>query len=131
MFLPSECPLLNHILLSYQKHHDQAQYTIPEDQEYSDALEVIRPLKGIQSSKYTPLIRSYADYDVKPRVEAWPIEPMERSLERWETRQNVESREVPVRKQSIIPDPIELDSEEVKVSTFNVGEEEPLEASPE
>ena len=21
-FLPSECPLLNHILLSYQKHHD-------------------------------------------------------------------------------------------------------------
>jgi hypothetical protein len=23
-FLPSECPLLNHILLSYQKHHDPA-----------------------------------------------------------------------------------------------------------
>ena len=21
-FLPSECPLLNHIILSYQKHHD-------------------------------------------------------------------------------------------------------------
>lgn len=21
-FLPSECPLLNHVLLSYQKHHD-------------------------------------------------------------------------------------------------------------
>jgi hypothetical protein len=23
-FLPSECPLLNHILLRYQKHHDPA-----------------------------------------------------------------------------------------------------------
>jgi hypothetical protein len=24
-FLPSECPLLNHVLLSYQKHHDPSQ----------------------------------------------------------------------------------------------------------
>ena len=31
VFLPSECPLLNHILLSYQKHHAPTQYTIPED----------------------------------------------------------------------------------------------------
>jgi hypothetical protein len=30
-FLPSECPLLNHILLSYQKHHDPTNHPIRED----------------------------------------------------------------------------------------------------
>jgi hypothetical protein len=30
-FLPSECPLLNHVLLSYQKHHDPSQQPINED----------------------------------------------------------------------------------------------------
>ncbi len=29
-FLPSECPLLNHIMLGYQKHHAPVQTTIPE-----------------------------------------------------------------------------------------------------
>jgi len=31
-FLPSECPLLNHIHLGYQKHHAPAQYAIPEEE---------------------------------------------------------------------------------------------------
>ena len=30
-FLPSDCPLLNHILLSYQKHHAPSQSHIPEN----------------------------------------------------------------------------------------------------
>lgn len=32
-FLPSECPLLNHVLLSYQKHHDPSMQPIKEDEE--------------------------------------------------------------------------------------------------
>lgn len=30
-FLPSECPLLKHILLSYQKHHEPSNQAIKED----------------------------------------------------------------------------------------------------
>ena len=47
-FLPSECPLLNHVLLSYQKHHDPTMQPIKEDEESQDVLSVLRPLKGIQ-----------------------------------------------------------------------------------
>ena len=46
-FLPSECPLLNHVLLSYQKHHDPTLQPIKEDEEQQDLLSVLRPLKGI------------------------------------------------------------------------------------
>lgn len=49
VFLPSECPLLNHILLSYQKNHSPIQYTIPEGNDYEDSLRVIKPMKGIQA----------------------------------------------------------------------------------
>lgn len=51
-FLPSECPLLNHILLSYQKHHAPSQQVINEDQEQADDLDVIRPINGIESNKF-------------------------------------------------------------------------------
>jgi hypothetical protein len=51
-FLPSECPLFNHILLSYQKHHDPTMAPIDEDKEVEDNLVVLRPLKGIENSKY-------------------------------------------------------------------------------
>ena len=57
-FLPSECPLLNHVLLSYQKHHDPTMQPIKEDEESQDVLSVLRPLKGIQQSKYQPIIRT-------------------------------------------------------------------------
>jgi hypothetical protein len=55
--LPSECPLLNHVLLSYQKHHDPSNQPIREDEESQDMLSVLRPLKGIDQSKYQPIIR--------------------------------------------------------------------------
>ena len=57
VFLPSEWPLLNHILISYQKHHAPTQYTIPEESEYTDNLAIITPLKGIQACKYNPVVR--------------------------------------------------------------------------
>ncbi len=31
-FLPSDCPLLNHVMLSYQKHHAPSGVKIPEHQ---------------------------------------------------------------------------------------------------
>lgn len=37
-FLPGECPLLNHINLSYQKHFAPVKTTILEDQEQEDDL---------------------------------------------------------------------------------------------
>ena len=57
-FLPSECPLLNHVLLSYQKHHDPTMQPIKEDEESNDVLSVLRPLKGIEQSKYQPIVRT-------------------------------------------------------------------------
>ena len=56
-FLPSECPLFNHILLSYQKHRDPTMAPIEEDKEAEDNLVVLRPLKGIENSKYQPIVR--------------------------------------------------------------------------
>lgn len=56
-FLPSDWPLLNHILLSYQKHHSPCQQTIPEDGENELSLHIVKPLKGIESSKFKPIIR--------------------------------------------------------------------------
>lgn len=56
-FLPSDWPLLNHILLSYQKHHSPCQQTIPEDGENEQNLHIIKPLKGIESTKFKPIIR--------------------------------------------------------------------------
>ena len=57
-FLPSDCPLLNHILLSYQKHHAPSQTTIPEDKNTSDTLRVVKPLRGIEIQKFNPIIRT-------------------------------------------------------------------------
>ena len=74
VFLPSECPLLNHILLSYQKHHAPTQYTIPEDSEYTDNLTVIKPMTGMQSCKYNPIIRITPKPD--PKIEAYPLAPL-------------------------------------------------------
>jgi hypothetical protein len=55
--LPSDCPLFNHILLSYQKHHAPVQSAINEDGTNDDKLEILKPLNGIENSKFQPLIR--------------------------------------------------------------------------
>lgn len=63
-FLPSDCPLVNHIMLSYQKHHSPAQQPIMEDQENEDELECVKPLNGIESDKFHPFIRKLKDVNV-------------------------------------------------------------------
>ena len=63
-FLPSDCPLLNHILLSYQKHHSPSQTAIPEDKVTDEKLRVIKPLYGIDNSKFQPIIRELMDVHI-------------------------------------------------------------------
>ncbi len=63
-FLPSECPLVNHILMSYQKHHAPSQQVINENEEYQEDLKVIRPLQGIESNKHQPIVRANHNLNV-------------------------------------------------------------------
>lgn len=63
-FLPGECPLLNHINLSYQKHFAPVKQVIKEDEEDEDNLIVIKPLNGIDNQKYHPIIKNMDDIDV-------------------------------------------------------------------
>jgi hypothetical protein len=66
-FLPSECPLVSHVILSYQKHHSPALTTIPEDAPLFEELKVVRPLNEIKNSatgssdivNYHQIIRAY------------------------------------------------------------------------
>ena len=51
-FLPSDCPLLNHVLLSYQKHHSPSSVSIPENSQSDEMLDVFKPLEGIENSKF-------------------------------------------------------------------------------
>jgi len=57
-FLPSDCPLLNHILLSYQKHHAPSQSSIPENVNTSEYLRVIKPVGGIENCRFRPIVRA-------------------------------------------------------------------------
>jgi hypothetical protein len=43
-FLPSECPLVSHVIMSYQKHHSPVSEVIPEDAPFVETLKVVRPL---------------------------------------------------------------------------------------
>ena len=63
-FLPSDCPLFNHILLSYQKHHAPSQSSIPENANLEEKLRVIKPVKGIDNTKYQPIIRELSDVTI-------------------------------------------------------------------
>lgn len=63
-FLPGECPLLNHINLSYQKHFAPVKTVIKEDEEEEDNLLVVKPLHGIENQKYHPIIKNMDDIQV-------------------------------------------------------------------
>ena len=58
-FFPSECPLVNHILQSYNKHHSPTMQIIKENEETNESLKIIRPSKGIESNKHQPIIRNH------------------------------------------------------------------------
>lgn len=51
-FLPGECPLLNHINVSYQKHFAPVKTSIREGESQDDNLQVIKPLNGVDSQKF-------------------------------------------------------------------------------
>lgn len=48
-FLPSECPLVAHVITNYQKHHSPALTTILEDEPLEEDLKVIRPLNEVKN----------------------------------------------------------------------------------
>ena len=56
-FLPGECPLLNHINVSYQKHFAPVKAAIKENEKHEENLQVIKPLNGVDNSKFQPIIR--------------------------------------------------------------------------
>lgn len=63
-FLPGECPLLNHINLSYQKHFAPVKGMIKEDEEEDENLIVIKPLQGIENQKFHPIIKCLEEFDI-------------------------------------------------------------------
>ena len=63
-FLPGECPLLNHINLSYQKHFAPVKQVIKEDEEEDDNLIVIKPMNGIDNQKFHPIIKNMDEIDI-------------------------------------------------------------------
>ena len=73
-FLPGECPLLNHINLSYQKHFAPVKTTIDEDQEQDDNLQVIKPLNGVDNNKFQPIIRKLSN--VKVAITPYVMTPL-------------------------------------------------------
>jgi len=50
--------LLNHILLSYQKHHAPSASSIPENANTSEYLRVIKPVQGIENCRFRPIVRT-------------------------------------------------------------------------
>lgn len=60
-FLPSECPLVAHVITNYQKHHSPALTTIPEDEPLEEDLKVIRPLNEVKNDNinYYQIIRNH------------------------------------------------------------------------
>ena len=69
-FLPGDAPLVKHIVSSYQKHHSPSFENIPEDEEVSSKVKVVRPLNGIVHNKIQPLIRDIP----KPSVKLAPLD---------------------------------------------------------
>lgn len=47
-FLPSECPLVSHMIISFQKHHSPSMTAIPEDDVLSEQITVLRPLNEVK-----------------------------------------------------------------------------------
>ena len=73
------------MLLSYQKNHDPSNQPIKEDEESQDVLAVLRPLKGIEQSKYQPIIRHLPGVKVNLNQEGEvPLPPLKELLRKQE-----------------------------------------------
>ena len=75
-FLPPECPLLNHIILSYQKHHDPEQSETPVQKQ---DLTQIAPINGIENSKIYPTVRKLEN--VKVEINPIPLSPLSKCFD--------------------------------------------------
>lgn len=64
-FLPSECPLVAHVILNYQKHHSPALTTIYEDEALDEDLKIIRPLNEVKNDNinYFQIIRNHLKHE--------------------------------------------------------------------
>ena len=62
-FLPSESPLVSHIMMSYEKHHSPSAQSIPETEQTESHVKIIRQIKGVDSNKLQPMVRSHPDKD--------------------------------------------------------------------
>jgi hypothetical protein len=74
-FLPSESPLVSHILMSYEKHHSPSSMAIPEDDSQDVKVRVVRQISGIDSNKLQPIIRFHPDSEY--RVQFIQIQPVD------------------------------------------------------
>ena len=69
-FLPSESPLVSHILMSYEKHHSPSNMVIPENESQEKYVRVVRQSYGIDSCRLQPIIRHHSDSDYRvPKVD--------------------------------------------------------------
>lgn len=68
-FLPSECPLVSHMIISFQKHHSPSMTSIPEDDVLTEQISVLRPLNEVKMDQinYHQMLKRY---DLKPRRES-------------------------------------------------------------
>ena len=64
-FLPGDSPLTKHIVSSYSKHHSPSYEQIPEDDEVSSDIKVIKPLNGLDSNRMSPIIKFIESPSVK------------------------------------------------------------------
>lgn len=86
--------MLNHILLSYQKHHDPSHQPIKEDTEQHDIVNVIRPLPGIEQCKYQPMVRQISN--IKVALTPCKISPITKRIFKEVGPANVKEPEVEV-----------------------------------
>ena len=63
--LPSECPLVAHVITNYQKHHSPALTTIMEDEVLEEDLKVIRPLNEVKNDNinYHQIIKNHYKFE--------------------------------------------------------------------
>ena len=64
-FLPSESPLVSHILMSYEKHHSPGNMAIPENEPQEKYIRIVRQSNGIESCRLQPIIRHHPDGDYR------------------------------------------------------------------
>ena len=69
-FLPSESPLVSHILMSYEKHHSPGNMVIPENESQDKFIRIVRQSSGIESCRLQPIIRHHPDGEYRvPKLE--------------------------------------------------------------